>query len=110
MENIELFIDGELEQGLPVEVHFQSDPFPGGHHFRLRLSGDLLAGCLGKFDEELDVCPNLEMQKELMFRLGICLEVIPKDKPDYVLNTITAWNRSGGVVELLGECSLLVTK
>ena len=51
---IQLWVDGQPCNIHSVWIHFQRDPYPGGHKFRILLSRDLMADWVDEKRDELD--------------------------------------------------------
>lgn len=111
IETISLSIDGSAVDGLPVEVHFQDDPYPGGHRYCLCSSNSSVLRCVKFVGRGRGMQLTRSQQEDVLRSLGCLLRTIEdRDGSQYMLNTIEEINFDGMEVELIGECSPLVRR
>ena len=116
----QLSVDGNAISPEEVFVHFQADPFPGGHRFKLNLPVELARSAVieraNKFSQsELDS----ETQNLLLCEIEHSLSLLTKgDNPTipsrlhirYVLNNVESIHALRDIVVFSGVCSPLVGK
>jgi hypothetical protein len=106
--DIELTVDGQIEDARSVMCHHQSDPYPGGHHYRLAVHDPDVVEAAKK---NLGIGVNLKFS-EIESRLFLSLLYshislkLGRDLPfRYWLNTIDQFDVAENGIVLQGICS-----
>ena len=107
---IQLWVDGQPCNIHSVWIHFQRDPYPGGHKFRILLSRDLMADWVDEKRDELDE----QAIRGALWELEGAISSSQKDESnggptEYVLNTLSVVREVDREIELVGECSRFVS-
>jgi hypothetical protein len=105
---LKLIIDGI---GRPAEgalALFQRDPFPGGHHYQLTISGN----CFRKIFNHIESYEQANIPEEVvqrwLFTMGALLSANASGSDrdiQYVLNTIEQVEYNSERIEFFGVCS-----
>jgi hypothetical protein len=117
MKEINYSVSLEID-GIPVPVSLvlplvQSDPFPGGHKYCLRISGKKLEKIFDQFPPGIYLKPEMDIVQSLF---GSAIVILSRSRRDvnnlqslsYFLNSIDKVVFSENEIMIEGECSEVV--
>ena len=97
-----------------VYPFYQSDPFPGGHHYTIEISGPGLQKLFERVTLGFHERPDMFLSQDVFNALELFLysycdeDVMSKVRYKYFLNSIEKLSLESARLNLIGECSEVV--
>ncbi|NYI47026.1 hypothetical protein BJ993_004106 [Nocardioides aromaticivorans] len=108
MTDIDLLVDGERVDLIDTIRLLQRDPYPGGHRYRLILSGRALT-VYNRFEAQNSVSERPLDPAAIFFAIESIAAGMSGEgqiPPRFILNTVDEVIRDGDQVSVQGVCSL----